>query len=196
MIDVDTSLVGSRDSLERRYRELGYELPEDTLAKFFLELAALAGKQGAILDEDLLALLHERFHDAPEHYRLTHLQVRNETTPAEADVRLSGPWWGRGERGATASGSGPVAAAFSAIGAIVGRRVEVLSLATSITPGRDGPGQFLLRARIDGKSLSGHGASMDVVEGSVRALLHALSKADHADRLEGEWLNSMCLWGV
>lgn len=192
MIDFDIKLVGSRDSVERRYRELGYELPEGTLAKFFPELAVLAGKQGAILDEDLLALLHERFHDAPERYRLTYLQVRNETTTATAEVRLAGPWSGGGERGATASGSGPVAAAFSAIGTIVGRRVEVLSLAT----GRDGPGQVLLRARIDGKSLSGHGASTDVVEGSARALLHALNKADHADWLEGEWLNSMCLWGV
>jgi 2-isopropylmalate synthase len=195
MIDFHPRLGGSRDLLERRYRQLGYELPDGTIAKLYLDVAGLAGKNGEILDEDLLALLHERFHDAPERYRLTHLHVRSGTTPATADVRLAGPW--PGERGATASGSGPVAAAFTAIGAIVGRRVEVLSLVTqSITPGRDDPGQVLLRARIDGKSLRGHGASTDVVEGSARALLHVLSKADHADRLEEEWLNSMCLWGV
>lgn len=185
----------SIDSLERRYRELGYELPERTLAKLYAELAALARKNGAILDEDLLAVLHERFHDVPECYRLTHLHVQSGTTPAAAAVRLAGPW--PGERGATASGSGPVAAAFAAVGAIVGRRVELLDLTVqTITPGWDGPVQVVVQARVDGKSLRGHGASTDSVEGSVRALLHALNKADHADRLEADWLNSMCLWGV
>jgi hypothetical protein len=53
-----------------------------------------------------------------------------------------------------------------------------------------------LQVRIDGKSLSGHGASTDIVEASARALVHALNKARHADRLEATSLNSIYLWGV
>jgi hypothetical protein len=57
-------------------------------------------------------------------------------------------------------------------------------------------GQVFLQAKIDGKSLSGHSASTDIVEASARALVHALNKAHHADRLEASSLNSVYLWGV
>ena len=39
------------------------------------QFTALADRKREILDEDLLALLHESFHDAPEEYQLTHLRV-------------------------------------------------------------------------------------------------------------------------
>jgi 2-isopropylmalate synthase len=66
----------------------------------------------------------------------------------------------------------------------------------SVTPGRDSVGQVFLQARIDGKSLSGHGASTDIVEASARGLVHALNKAHYAERLEDSSLNSVYLWGV
>src|SRR3989454_2107161 len=59
-----------RHALERRYQELGYELDEATLAKLYDEFTALADRKREVLDEDLLALLHGRFHDAPEVYGL------------------------------------------------------------------------------------------------------------------------------
>jgi 2-isopropylmalate synthase len=184
-----------RHALERRYRELGYELDEATLGKLYDEFTTLADKKREILDEDLLALLHGRFHDAPEAYRLTHLQVTCGTVAATAEVRLAGP--GSEERGATASGNGPIAAAFAAIAKVVERQVEVLNLTVqSVTPGRDSLGQVLVQARIDGKSLSGHGASTDIVEAAARALVHALNKVRHADELEDQSLNASYFWGV
>ena len=186
-----------RHALERRYRELGYELDEATLHKLYEEFTTLADKKREILDEDLLALLHGRFHDAPEAYRLAHLQVTCGTVSATAEVRLSGPWAGGSERGAAASGNGPIAAAFAAIAKVVGRQVEVMNLTVqSVTPGRDSLGQVLVQARIDGKSLSGHGASTDIVEASARALVHALNKVSHADQLEDQSLNASYFWGV
>jgi 2-isopropylmalate synthase len=184
-----------RHALERRYRELGYELDDATLGKLYQEFTGLADRKREILDEDLLALLHGRFHDAPESYRLTHLEVTCGTVPAVADVRLAGPW--AQDRNAKTAGNGPIAAAFAAIAAIVERRVEVVSLTVqSVTPGRDSLGQVLVQARVDGKSLSGHGASTDIVEASARALVHALNKASHADQLEDQALNATYFWGV
>ncbi|MBA3258254.1 MAG: hypothetical protein H0T68_02160 [Gemmatimonadales bacterium] len=108
---------------------------------------------------------------------------------------MTGPW--TGERSARGTGDGPIAAAFTAISDILDRQLEVLSLSLrSLTPGRDSVGQVFLQAKIDGKSLSGHGASTDIVEASARALVHALNKARHADRLESSELNSVYLWGV
>jgi 2-isopropylmalate synthase len=184
-----------RHALERRYRELGYDLSEAQLAEVYREFTALADRKREILDEDLLALLHESFHDAPEEYQLAHLRVVCGSVTPTAEVRMTGPW--AGERSARGTGDGPIAAAFTAIADILGRPLEVLSLSLrSLTPGRDSVGQVFLQAKIDGKSLTGHGASTDVVEASARALVHVLNKAHHAERLEDSSLNSVYLWGV
>ncbi|HEV8509640.1 MAG TPA: 2-isopropylmalate synthase [Gemmatimonadales bacterium] len=184
-----------RHGLERRYRELGYELDSQAIDVLYQAFTALADKKRQILDEDLLTLLHEGFHRAPEVYNLTHLQVTCGTATATAEVRVAGP--GFHERSATASGNGPIAAAFAAIGEAVGRTIEVLDLSVqSVTPGRDSLGRVVLQVRIDGKSLTGHGASTDIVEAGARALVHALNKVDHADGLEAVALSSSYFWGV
>ncbi|HXG98550.1 MAG TPA: 2-isopropylmalate synthase [Gemmatimonadales bacterium] len=184
-----------RHALERRYRQLGYEPDAETLEQLYQAFTALADKKRQILDEDLLTLLHDGFHRAPEVYNLTSLRVTCGTEPAKADVRLAGP--GFTERSATATGNGPIAAAFAAIAEAVGRSIEVLDLSVqSVTPGRDSLGRVILQVRIDGKSLSGHGASTDIVEAGARALIHALNKVDHADGLETVALSSSYFWGV
>jgi 2-isopropylmalate synthase len=184
-----------RHALERRYRELGYDLSEQQLAEVYRQFTALADRKREILDEDLLALVHESFHDAPEEYQLSHLRVVCGSITPTAEVRMTGPW--AGERSARGTGDGPISAAFTAISEILGRPIEVLSLQLrSLTPGRDSVGQVFLQAKVDGKSLSGNGASTDIVEASARALTHALNKAHHADRLEATSLNAIYLWGV
>ena len=184
-----------RHALERRFRELGYELNEEKLQTLYKEFTALADRKREILDEDLLALLHESFHDAPEEFQITHLRVLCGGVPAEATVKMTGPW--SGEREAVGKGDGPIAAAFSAISEILDRPVEVITLSLrSVTPGRDSVGQVFLQARIGGKSMSGQGASTDIVEASARALLHALNKERHAERLEASAYDSTHMWGV
>ncbi|HYX80930.1 MAG TPA: 2-isopropylmalate synthase [Gemmatimonadales bacterium] len=184
-----------RHALERRYRQLGYEPDAETLEQLYQAFIALADKKRQILDEDLLTLLHDGFHRAPEVYTLTRLRVTCGTDTASAEVQIAGP--GFTDRRAAASGNGPIAAAFAAIGEAAGRTIEVLDLSVqSVTPGRDSLGRVLLQVRIDGKSLSGHGASTDIVEAGARALIHALNKADHADGLETAALSSSYFWGV
>jgi 2-isopropylmalate synthase len=184
-----------RHALDRRFRELGYDLDETRLGEIYRQFTTLADRKREILDEDLLALLHDSFHDAPEEYQLNHLRVVCGSIPASAEVRLVGPW--AGERTASGSGDGPIAAAFTAISEILGRQVEVISLQLrSVTPGRDSVGQVFLQARVDGKSLSGQGASTDIVEASARALVHALNKSRHAERLEAAAHNANYMWGV
>ena len=184
-----------RHALERRYQELGYQLSEEEVAEVYQGFTTLADRKREILDEDLLALLHESFHDAPEEFQLSHLRVVCGSVTATAEVRMTGPW--AGERSARGTGDGPISAAFTAVSEILGRAVEVLSLTLrSVTPGRDSVGQVFLQAKIDGKSLSGHSASTDIVEASARALVHALNKARYAERLEASSLNSVYLWGV
>ena len=184
-----------RHALERRYHELGYDLNPPALERVYREFTKLADRKREILDEDLLALVHDNFRDAPERFQITHLQVACGTVGASAEVRMTGSW--TGERRATASGDGPIAATFAAVSEIVGRPVEVANLTIqSVTPGRDSLGQVSLQARVNGKSLSGHGASTDIVEACARALVHAMNKEHYAERLESDSLNSTYLWGV
>jgi 2-isopropylmalate synthase len=184
-----------RHALERRYKELGYEPDAATLEQLYQAFTALADKKRQILDEDLLTLLHDGFHRAPEVYNLTNLRVTCGTDTAFAEVQIAGP--GFTDRRAAASGNGPIAAAFAAIADAAGRAIEVIDLSVqSVTPGRDSLGRVILQVRIDGKSLSGHGASTDIVEAGARALVHALNKADHADGLETVALSSSYFWGV
>jgi len=184
-----------RHALERRFRQLGYELDEATLGTLYREFTALADRKREILDDDLLALLHAGFHDAPDVYQLADLRVTCGATPATAEVTLTGPW--SSPRSATATGNGPIAATVAAVARVVERPFEILNLAVhSITPGRDSLGQVLVQARVDGKSLSGHGASTDIVEATARAIVNALNKAASANRLEDDSLNATYLWGV
>jgi len=184
-----------RHALERRYKDLGYDLGEEKLAALYREFTILADRKREILDEDLLALLHDSFHDAPEEYHLAQLRVVCGGVPAAADVTMTGPW--SGPRSASADGDGPIAAAFAAISEILERPVEVISLSLrSVTPGRDSVGQVFLQCRIGGKTLSGQGASTDIVEASARALIHALNKERHAERLEATAYDAVQHWGV
>ena len=184
-----------RHALERRYKELGYELDEVRLSSLYQQFTALADRKREILDEDLLALMHDSFHDAPEAHHLVRLAVTCGSVPASAEVRMTGPW--AGERSASGTGDGPIAAAFAAISEILDRPVEVMNLSLrSVTPGRDSVGQVFLQCRIGGKSLSGQGASTDIVEASARALVHALNKERHAERLEATAYDATQHWGV
>src|SRR5438093_1270797 len=173
----------------------GYDLDEQALEGLYREFTALADRKHEILDEDLLALLHESFRDVPEAYQLTFLRVSCGMASATAEVALAGPW--HRERSGSGTGDGPIAATYHAIGEVVGRSVEVVNLSLrSVTPGKDSVGHVFVQVLVDGKTLTGHGASTDIVEASARALVHALNKADHADKLEATSLNSVYLWGV
>jgi 2-isopropylmalate synthase len=184
-----------RHALERRYRELGYDLTELQLAEVYQQFTALADRKREILDEDLLALVHESFHDAPEEFQLRALRVVCGSGMATADVTLGGAY--PGERSASGTGDGPIAAAFAAVSEIVGKTIEVESLSLrSVTPGRDSVGQVFLQVRVDGRTFSAHSASTDIVEASARAMINALNKSRHAESLEAAALDSNSYWGV
>jgi 2-isopropylmalate synthase len=103
------------------------------------------------------------------------------------------------ELSATATGDGPLAAAFTAIESLVeDHRIELQELTIqAITPGDDAVGDASLRARIDGKEFTGRGAAPDVVNAAVRAFLNALNKASVARDIEAEALaRASYLWGV
>src|SRR5260370_11495701 len=96
-----------RHALERRYHDLGYELGEAALEPLYHQFIALADKKREVLDEDLLALLHDGFREAPELFQLTHLRVVCGTAGGQPRGRKTGPW--ARARAARPQGGAPLA---------------------------------------------------------------------------------------
>jgi 2-isopropylmalate synthase len=186
-----------RAALDRRYRELGFELGGDDLERAYRLFKLLADQKKQVLDEDLISILHHgTMEDAPQIYKLQHLEVVCGRQPSEARVRLG--MNGEAARAAEGRGDGPIAAAIAAIERLVPFRIEIEDLSIlANAPGRDAVAEVTLRARIDGRTFTGRGASPDVVDGTVRACVHALNKAVQARELEAQTLErASYLWGV
>lgn len=173
-----------RNALNRRYREMGYELTTESLDRAYKLFKLLADQKKSILDEDLISILHHgTMEDVPLRYKLHTLDVVCGKRQAEAKVRLIDN--GAQTELAVATGDGPLAAAFAAVDTLLPFRPELGELTLqAITPGRDAVGEINLRLTVEGKTFTGRGASPDVVDGAVRAYLHALNKAAHALTLE------------
>src|SRR5690606_38726506 len=141
-----------------RLQEVGIELADqDELNAAFAHFKELADKKHEIFDEDLQALVSDSITDVPERMRLSYLDVTSrtgETPVAKISVEVDGV-----ERQASASGSGPVDAAFRALEEIA-RSSTTLSLHSvySINEGAVSHGEVTVRLETDGRIVTGNGA--------------------------------------
>ncbi len=173
-----------RHALKARFRELGFDLDEEGMERAYRLFKLLADQKKDILDEDLISIVHHgAMKDVPEAFALEKMTGKfgGEWSYATVTLRKEG----EGEVRADGKGDGPIAAALAAVNEIVGWDVELEDFAIrAATPGRDAVGEVTLRARVAGKTLTGRGASTDVVDAAVRAYLNALNKAAYAAALE------------
>ena len=185
-----------RHALVRRYAELGYDLSAAEVDRAYELFILLADKKKVVHDEDLLAIYFEgTMEDAPRAFKLEFLDVRCGRSPSEAVVRIShngGP-----VKEATATGDGPIDAAFSAIEELCPWEIRLEEFQIKAAGGgRDAVGEVHLELRVGGNPFSGRAASLDVVDAATRAFLNALDKADHARGLEARAFARMDLWAV
>lgn len=186
-----------RNALNQRFRELGYELSSDDLNQAYKLFKLLADQKKTIQDEDLISILHHgTMDDVPQRFKLHSLEVICGKRQAEARLELV-------ENGATSPisvgiGDGPLAAAFAAVDGVIPFTVELEDLSIQAnTPGQDAVGEVNLRLKVEGKTFTGRGASPDIIDGAVRAYLHALNKVAHAKELETRTVETdSYLWGV
>jgi 2-isopropylmalate synthase len=197
----DSQLVlgkhSGRNALTRRYHQLGYELSPEDVDRCYKLFKLLADQKKNILDEDLISILHHgTMEDVPQHYKLHVLDVVCGKRPAEARVALLED--GVETQLAVGLGDGPLAAAFEAVDSLIPFRAELEDLVIQAnTPGEDAVGEVNLRLNVGGKTFTGRAASPDIVDGAVRAYLHAINKAVHAKELEIKALEQASyLWGV
>ncbi len=167
-----------RHALDKRYKELGYELSKSELDKAYLLFTKLADRKKQIFDEDLLVIVHDGIRVIPETYHLKYIQtVGGNQTIATATVKLS-----REDSIFidSATGDGPVDATYKAIDRIAGMSGKLLDYSlNSVTRGKDAVGEVYVHVEFDAKTFTGQAASSDIIDASARAYLHALNKALH-----------------
>ena len=159
--------------LAKRSQELGYELTDDELKELYQRFINLADKKKEVFDDDLRMLIVSL---ANEQFEIYHLdQVRTSGgDPAIALVQLT---YGGESLMDTATGDGPVDAAFRAIERICGvsGKLDDFQIRAT-TPGKDALGEAYVTVNFGETPYRGNGASTDIVEAAAQAYLNAVNK--------------------
>jgi 2-isopropylmalate synthase len=167
--------LSGRHAFAERVKKLGYELKEKELDRAFERFKKLADQKKYVFDEDIETIIQEEITEVPETWKLDYLKLSLESGKAPvATLRLL-----RGKEllEATSHGDGPVDACYKAIEKITKLKVNVTHYGIqSVTRGKDAQGEVNVKLRIDGKEVTGRGASTDIVEASVKAYLLAINK--------------------
>jgi len=164
-----------RHALRHRLSELGYEIPDDKVNKVYEIFLALADKKKQVYDEDLAAIMQDELPAAPQTYSLEYMQVIGGTPTPVAVVGLK-----KGDEviREVACGDGPLDAVCNAIDKITGVKVELVSYSlNAATKGKDAMGEAIMRIAVNGgRSITGRGASTDIIEASAKAYVNAINK--------------------
>lgn len=165
-----------RNAFRTRLKELGFDLADQELNRAFLRFKELADKKKDITDWDLEAIVNDEIQQAPELFRLEHVQVScGDHSRPTATVTLLTP---EGEELIDAAiGTGPVDAVYKAINRVVDIPNQLIEYSVkSVTEGIDAIGEVTVRLRHDDRIFSGHAANTDVIVASSHAYMHALNR--------------------
>ena len=167
--------LSGRHAFGERVKKLGYRLGEKELDRAFERFKRLADQKKYVFDEDIETLIQDEITEIPETWRLDYLKTTVETGRApQATLRLKRS----GEAlEATSQGDGPVDACYKAIEQITKLKARLTHYAIqSVTGGKDALGEVSVKLQIEGKEVTGRGASTDIIEASVKAYLFAVNK--------------------
>ena len=174
-----------KTALGHRYKELGYVVPPEELERAFQLFRQYAERKREIMDDDLIAILENPVLDTEEMYHLAEIQVHSGTTlkpTATVELRC-----GNERRIDSATGDGPVDAAYKAIERITGMKGSLTDyMIKSVGTGTDSIGEVFVRVSFDGAVYQGRGMSIDVIAGSALAYLEALNRALVSKRRRGQ----------
>ncbi|MDX2442745.1 MAG: 2-isopropylmalate synthase [Bacteroidales bacterium] len=163
-----------RAALKHRLEILGYSFNKDEISKIYHDFLTLADKKKDIKDEDLKILVGKSKKEERA-LKLDLLQVVcGKSTVPMATVRLK---INDEILSATASGNGPIDAAFSAVKQLINRKVKLEEfLIQAITRGSDDLGKVHVQIENKGVLYYGFSANTDIITASVEAFVDAISK--------------------
>ena len=167
--------LSGRHAFRKHLEEMGYTPSDDKLNAAFQRFKRLAEQKKEIFEEDIEAIISEEVQTLPCSYTLKHLRVESgtELTPtAIIELEIDGI-----RHTHTDTGDGPVDAVYRTITAMVKTKSTLTSYSVkAITGGMDAQGEVSVKLELDGRTVTGHGASTDIIVASAIAYLNALNK--------------------
>ncbi len=179
-IPQNTMVLGKhsgKHAFKDRLISLGYDLSDEEIAAAFADFKTLADKKKVITDKDIEALINLDKRYTEDTYTLKRYTiVTSEENKPRATVTLQND---KGEiREASAVGSGPVNAAFSAMNELTNNQCQLLNYTVqSVSEGDDALGEVFVKLGNQDSTITGRGLSTDIIEGSLIAYLNAINKA-------------------
>ncbi|NLB66119.1 MAG: 2-isopropylmalate synthase [Lentisphaerae bacterium] len=163
--------AGFADHLTR----MGVKINPEQLQVVYDAFIALADKKKMVYDDDIVELLREHLSDVPKVYAIRRLQVTagNQTIPtATIQIEKAGE-----VSQDSATGSGPVEAALTAIDRITGIKGDLKSFAIqAVTHGEDALGEVSVQVRFGKEIVAAKGSDIDIVMASAKAYVSALNR--------------------
>lgn len=168
--------LSGRNAFRARLKELGFELGDQELNRAFLRFKEMADKKKDITDWDLEAIVNDETQQAPELFKLEHVQVScGDHSRPTATVIIRTP---NGEELMDAAiGTGPVDAVYKAINRVVDVPNQLIEYSVqSVTAGIDALGEVTIRLKHEDRIFSGHAANTDIIVASALAYVSALNR--------------------
>jgi len=170
-----------RHALRERFKQLGYELSNEELNSAYKRFCDIADRKKIVFDEDLVALVEDNLRITEKTYELLTIQVNSGTQvkpTATLEMRCNGD-----VRIDSATGDGPVDAAYKAVERITGLQVELEEYTIkSVSTGRDALAEVFVSIEVDGITFNGRAINTDVITGSVWAYIDALNRAVYSSK--------------
>ncbi len=169
-----------RHAFRERVQALGFELDEAEFNRVFEEFKALADKKKELFDGDIEALVLRAEGSAAGPWQLAELATETRSGGVgRASVQLRHSDGRRVER--TATGDGPVDAAFKAIEAATGVEVALRKFEVhAVSEGEDAQGEARVYVEYNRKSYRGASVSTNIVESGARAFLEVINRIELA----------------
>jgi len=165
-----------RHAFRNRVQELGFTLDEFETNRAFQAFKKLADQKKDVYDGDIEAIIMNVEGASAGPWILRSLSVQtNSGQPATAMVMLVNE--DGTEVNETASGDGPVAAAFTALEKVTGIALTLKSFELhSASMGEDALGEVTVSVEYAGTSYRGRAANVDIVEAGSRACLEVMNR--------------------
>ena len=172
-----------RHALRERIKELGFDIDEAEFARVFEEFKALADKKKELFDGDIEALVLKAEGQDQGPWSLESLRTASGLQNATATVSLRHQDGRCIER--SASGDGPVDAAFKAIEEITGINPSLQKFELrSLSEGEDAQGEAIVYVNFQDRSYRGSSATTDIVESATRAFLEVINRIELSQKAQ------------
>lgn len=163
-----------RRAFRQRLEELGYRLNDDQMQRAFERFKRLCDLKKKVFDEDLHAIIDDEIYQGKMLWELSYVNTNSGTgTIPTATVRLKK---GDEEHMDSATGDGPIDAAFKSIERIIGQSFTLNEYhIDAVTGGTDAVGSVRVKVSSGNRVAHGRGAHTDIIYASIKAYLSAIN---------------------